>query len=146
MLRVCNTVEWTRLSPSVSSLPCPFLSFSSFAVNKMPVSGHLPTSHHTSVIYRRAHLTLQPSLNHLMNIKATDMLHIWERTSSFSGRRLALSNPSQSTQHLSLCLPDQRSRLQRRMCLFSSATECEALSHPRPYWLAIYSSILISQP
>lgn len=130
-----NTTFSLYILPSL-----PLLSFSSFAVNKIPVSGHLPTSHHTSVIYHRSHLTFQPSLNHLMNIKATNMLYIWERTFSCPGRRLALSNPSQSTQHISLCLP----RLRRGMCMLSS--ECEALSYHQAHWLTIYSSILISQP
>ena len=120
------------------------LFFSSFAVNKMPVSGPLPTSHHTSVIYHRTHLTFQPFLNHLMNIKATNMLYIWEKTFSRPGQRLVLSDPSQSTQNISLCLP----RPVRGMCIAFLCvwTGGEALSYHRADGLAIYSSILISRP
>lgn len=36
----------------------------------------------------------QPSLNHLMNIKATNVLYIWYRTFSCPGQRLAMSDLS----------------------------------------------------
>lgn len=55
-----NAIEYTTFPPLCVLSFVPSLSlffFSSPAVNKMPVSGHLPTSHHASVVYHISHLT-----------------------------------------------------------------------------------------
>lgn len=113
-----DLVVWVRkrarTSPSMSSL-LPFLSFSSF----FPVSDHFPTLHHTSVKYPRYHLTPQPFLSRLMNIKATNLLYMWKDI-------LLLQAAAGFVRAISI----YRTSLSTQLSFFDIWTQCEPLSYP----------------
>lgn len=98
-----------RVPPSAFSLLIMFFYF--FSKVKVLMLGHQTASHYPSIMSSDNHLMLQALPNNLMNIRAVNKLGVWERIFRFPRRGSALSNPSQSTYKLRLCLHKRRSSL-----------------------------------